>query len=463
MKTRSSRLHIALSILVLLIVLVIGWFSQRFATSIDVTANHRHSLAPATTALLRSLDEPVELVAVLAADPQTRRGVQTLVARFQEFKPDLSLRFINPETDPAQARELDAAPGGELILRTAQREQRLQNLSERTLTDSLAQLTREQDRDVVFITGHGERSPVGASNDDWQIISARLANIGLVSREQSLVSEPYLDDSIDLLVIAAPLQPWFPGELASLNDFLQRGGNVLWLAETSSGDPLGADLSLLSDNLGVDILPGTVIDTASQALAADSPDFVLLDRFPVHPVTSTLASPILLPQARALSVTPLAGQTMEPLLQTPESSWTETGALSDATTDVTANTTAGTAAGPMIEFDENTDEVSGPLLLGVTIERTLAEGTQRFAVIGDADFAASQFVGNGGNQSFTESLMLWLTGDADALSFVTQRAPDSELALSSRSIITLSALYLVVIPILLLLVAALVRWQRRRT
>ena len=99
----------------------------------------------------------------------------------------------------------------------------------------------------------------------------------------------------------------------------------------------------------------------------------------------------------------------------------------------------------------------------MTIERTLAEGAQRFAVIGDADFGASQFIGNGGNQSFIESLTLWLTGDADALSFVTQRAPDSELTLSPRSIVIISAIYLAVLPLLLLLFAALVRWQRRRS
>ncbi len=445
MSARSSKLHIVLSVLVVGVVLLSGWFTQRFNVGMDVTANDRHSLATTTQTLLSSLDTPVEIIAVLGPNPQQREAVQLLVARFQEHKPDISLRFINPETDPAQARTLNAALGGELILRTATREQRLQNLSERSLADSLTQLSRTGDRVLVFITGHGERRPTGTANDDWQIMSERLANIGLLAREQSLVSEPYLDDDIDLVVIAAPKSPYFPGELASLDDYIKRGGNLMWLAETASHSATGPDLSLLSDNLGIDILPGTVIDTASQALAADSPDFVLLDRFPAHPVTQTLTSPVLLPQAKALAVTRLAGQVVEPLLQTPQTSWTETGQLSGA-----------------IEFDDNTDEVAGPLLLGVTIERTLAQGTQRFAVIGDADFAASQFVGNGSNQSFMESLALWLTGDADALAFVSQRAPDSELSLSNRSIVLLSTVYLAALPLFFCLIAGVVRWRRRR-
>lgn len=441
---RSARLHIILSILLTGIILSLGWLAIRFDTAFDITANDRHSLTPTTHKVLRSINTPVELIAILGPDKAQRNGVESLVARFQAIKPDLDLRFINPETDPAAARALNAAPGGELILRTADREQRLQNLSERSLVNSLRQLTQDGNRDIVFISGHDERSPLRDTNDDWSTMAQRLASVGLVSRELSLVSQPYLDDSIDLLVIAAPKRPYFPGEIASINDYISRGGNLLWLSEIPSDSPSGPNLQLIADNLGITTLPGTVIDTASQALDTATPDFVLLDRFPTHPVTSVLRNPVLLPQARAIAVTPLAGQTTLPLLQTPDSSWTETGELSGA-----------------ITFDSNTNEVAGPLLLGITIERALGEGQQRFAVIGDADLGASQFVGNGANQAFLETLFLWLTGDADALEFVTQRAPDSELSLNNTAIIGLSVLYLAGIPTLLLLIAVIIRWRRR--
>ena len=441
----ASRLHVVLTLLLLCIVLALGWLSQRFSTAIDVTANDRHSLTPATIDVLQALDKPVELIAVLGPDAAQQAGVRALVSRFQAIKPDLQLRFINPETDPAAARALNAAPGGELILRTAGREQRLQTLSERTLVDSLRLLNREGERDIVFITGHDERSPTRGDNDGWSRIATELEAIGLVSREVSLVSQPRLSDDIDLVVLAAPRRPYFPGEIASINDYLLRGGNFLWLSEIPNDAPAGPGLQLLADQLGVDTLPGRVIDNDSQALNAQSPDFVLLDRFPAHPVTDRLSSPILLPQASALSVTPLAGQETLPLLQTPASSWTETGALTGA-----------------IQFDDNTAEVAGPLMLGISIERPRAQGTQRIAVLGDADFAASQCLDNGANKAFTESLILWLTGESDALEFVTHKAPDSELQLDNRSIVVISTLYLAGLPALLLLIAAIVRWRRRR-
>lgn len=438
-------MHGVLSVLLVCILLALGWLSQRFSTAFDITANDRHSLTSATVDVLQALDSPVEMIAVLGPDPGQRAGVESLVERFQAINPALQLRFINPDTDPAAARDLNAAPGGELILRSAGREQRLQTLSERTLVDSLRLLNREGERDIVFITGHDERSPIRPDNDGWSRMAANLAAIGLVSREVSLVSEPRLGEELDLVVLAAPRRPYFPGEIASINDYLNRGGNLLWLSEVANDAPTGPGLQLLADNLGVDTLPGRVIDTASQSLNAQTPDFVLLDRFPVHPVTARLTSPVLLPQASALAVTPLAGQETLPLLQTPATSWTESGALSGA-----------------IAFDENTTEVAGPLLLGVTIERPLPEGTQRIAVLGDADFGASQFLDNGANRAFAESLILWLSGDTDDLEFVTRKAPDSELTLDNRSVVVLSAAYLAGLPALLLLGAGIVRWRRRK-
>ena len=463
----GARLPLVLSLLAVGIALALGWFATRFSGAVDVTANARHSLSPTSLEAARALDAPLEVIAVLEPDPATREALEALLARFAEAKPDIALEIVNPDTDPARARRLGAAPGGELILRAGEREQRLATLSERALAGALRRLGRERARDIAFVTGHEERSPVANGNDDWAELAARLASGGLLARELSLVTEPRVADSVDVLVLAAPRRPWFPGEVASLLEYVRGGGNLLWLSETPTGTGGAADeglregsatgpgLDALAVELGVETLPGRVIDTASQTLDAGSPDFVLLDRFPAHPVTGALASPLLLPQARALAAVPLAGQTLLPLLQTPESSWTESGALEGA-----------------VRFDEGGGEVAGPLLLGVTIERLPGpdEGggdgrggpTQRIAVLGDADFAASRFLGNGANAAFAESLLLWLAGDDAALDFVTRPAPDAELVLDDRARIVLGVTWLAAVPLAFALVALGLRLRRAR-
>jgi hypothetical protein len=463
----STRIHLLLSVATLLIVLTLGWFAERFSVGFDLTANDRHSLTEGTRATLESLDASVEILAVLGPEPAVREAVTDLVARYQSIKPDVNLSFLNPDTDPARARELNAAPGGELIITGGGREQRLNSLDERSLTGALRQIGREGTKRLAFVTGHRERSPNASTNHDWLLITQRLAAIGFESSELSFVTTPVVPEDVDVLVVAAPLDPWFPGEIASLIEHVRRGGNLLWLLETSthgevpdtatentsgtgpvlaSAVETGPGLSLLATELGVETLPGRVIDTASQSLDLDTPDFVVLSAFPDHPVTASLRSALLLPQVRALNVTPLAGQTTLPLLASPESSWTESGALQGE-----------------VRFDENTNEVAGPLILGATIERPRIDGgRQRIAIIGDADFAASAYVGNGSNAAFIESLFVWLGGDDEALAFVTAPAPDAELSMSPRSIATLTIICLFGIPVVLLLLALVARIRMAR-
>ena len=441
---RSHWQHLVLSLIAIAIALILLWLCATLTPAFDVTANQRHSLDRTSVHAAESLQDPIEIIAVLGPEPQARKALRSLIERYQVIKPDIDLRFVNPETDPAEARELQAAPGGELILRSGSREQRLQSLSERTFTGALRQLSRKAERVLAFTTGHGERSPMATTNDDWALAVERLASIGLVTRELSLVSDPPLDD-VDVLVVAGPSQDWFPGELKRLSRWLADGGNLLWLVDTPFDDDRGGGFDSIGLQLGIDRLPGQVIDAQSQQMDLGSPTFVVLDAFPEHPVTRSLASPVLLAGATAFAVTPLAGQDVLPLLQTPESSWSDTGELAGA-----------------VRFDPGSDETEGPLLLGLTIEREIAGEPQHIAIVGDADFGASQFLGNGANQPFVDSLLLWLTGDSDETDFDTPPAPDAEIALDRRSIIVLSVSLLAALPLALLLVAGVAAWRRRQ-
>ncbi len=435
----------ALAAVVTFFILLCGWFSQRFSTAVDITANSRHSLTLQTQNTLAAISEPVSILAVLGPEQAPRDAVRELVDRYQALQPNITLEFINPETQPDRARELNITNGGELIVKNTQREQRLRRLSERALTNAVRQLNRDGDRRITFITGHEERTPDGEGNGDWIISTSQLAQIGLISDTTSLVTNPQIDVSADLLVIAGPRRPYFPGEIASLLQYIGEGGNLLWIIEHDNKADGGVNLDALSLEFGVDVMPGKVIDTASQRLNTGAPSIVVLDRHTNHPINGNLVSPIILPGSKALAITPLAGQIVSPLLLTPESSWTETGELQGE-----------------VRFDEGGDEVAGPLTLGVTIERQLSNNTQRIAILGDADFASNQFVGNGSNQAFLESLVLWLAGDDQALEFVTQAAPDTQLSLSKKAIVILSGLFLLGMPLLMLCIAAWLALRRRR-
>lgn len=441
---RSIKQHVVLGVLCAGIVFALGWFSERYSEQFDLTANKRNSLTDSSIAAVQALPGTTDIIAVIGPNQNARNAVESLVERYQAHTPDLQLRFLNPDTNPAQARALNAAPGGELIIRNNANERRLQAVSERALTGVFRQLASEGSHNIAFITGHNERSPLLSTNSDWGLATDAMSRIGINVVEHSLVTDPRLPDSYDLIVLADPRRPYFPGEIASINEWLQRGGNLLWLQETDTHAETGPGLTRFADELGIQSLPGRVIDAASQQLVQGSPTFVVLDRFVPHPTTRQLTNPVLLPEAQAFAVTPLAGQNTAVLLKTPDASWTELGDIEGE-----------------IQFDENSAEVVGPLILGVAIERRINDIDQRIVVIGDADFGASAYLGNGANLAFIESLYLWLSGDAAALEFVTKPAVDAELQLSSTDIIGLTSAFLVIVPLALLSVAGIAAWRRR--
>ena len=421
----------------LLICVALLWLNQSHSKRFDLSANARHTLTQTTVDTLALLDQPLQVTAVIGPSRQTRAAIEELINRCRQHKSDISLLFINPETEPDKVRELSAASGGELILEYESREKRLQNLSERSFTQALHELSRTHSRTVAFVSGHEERDPDGQTNDGYVYLAQGLQNSGLQTLPLSLVTSPRVPDNIDVLVIAAPQRPYFPGEVASVLDYINRGGNLLWLLE---GDSL-AGLDALALELGIDLTPGTVIDVSSQAYGADSPTFTILDQYPTHPVNASLASAVLLPGSKALAITPLAGQTTLPLLQTGQDSWTEIGVLEGA-----------------IKFDENSLERQGPLTLGASIERQTG---QRIAVLGDADLFASTWIGNGANRDYANRLFNWLASDDQLIEFDTLKPDDAEINLTTHQTLVFGAGFLLVLPMLLLCVAALL-WYRGR-
>lgn len=445
---RHTGLASIATVLLLVITIAIIALGQRWQVEYDLSASKRHSLTEQSIDTVRSLEQPVEIIAVMGPAPAQRQAVAALVSRYQQHNDQLSLEYVNLETEPTRVRELNAAPGGELIVQTqgqsGLQEARLQNLTERNLTAALTQLSRGGKRQVAFISGHDERTTERVTNSDFSELGKRLQQIGFETIEHSLVTHPVIPDSVNLVVIAAPQRRYFPGEVASLLQYVSGGGNLLWLIDESTE----VGLQALHTELGIDTLSGVLLDATSAAYGADSPTFAVIDHqsLPQHAVNDGIANPILFPAATALGITPLAGQTLQPLLLSSDSSWTESGPIVGE-----------------VRFDDNGVERRGPLPVGVAVIRNAANPSQeqRIAVIGDADWLASQWIGNGANLEYAERLFNWLATDDRQLAFTAHKPADALINPTSNSILLMGGGFLLGMPLLFLVIAGSM-WRRQR-
>ncbi|OOG59458.1 GldG family protein [Rhodanobacter sp. C03] len=427
----------------------IGYLSVRHDHIADWTASGRASLSPETSAVLDKLSGPVEIVSYANPQGSLRQTVAGFVQRYTRLKPDLSLRFVDPQQDPAKMRELGITVDGALIVHYRDREQRLDELSERSMTNALERLARGGERIVAFVTGDGERRADGKGNADLGTFILQLEQRGMRAVPLNFAQVSGVPQHTDLVVLASPTAALTPGAVKALTDYVGNGGNLLWLNEPGNDD-LGT--KPLADALGVHVLPGVLVDGNGSALGLQDPRLIALGDYPIQAITRGFTLTTLFPQVSALAQVSQTDWAVVPFLRSSAQSWTEFKPISNDGSST-------------IHYDAAAGELKGPLDFGFALSRLSPspdKSEQRAVVIGDGDFLSNTFLGNGGNRALGERIFDWLLGDDKLVDLPPRGAPDRLLQISQTELNTISFGFLLALPVLLLLSGGLVVWRRRR-
>jgi len=441
-----TRLRLQGVLFTLLFVGVIGmlaWLSTQYVYQADWTAGARNTISADTRRLLENLDAPVNITAYVAPDQMLRQQIRDLVGSYQRFKSDITLDFINPDTVPEQVRELGITSGGAILVSYRGASENIKALGEQHLSNALLRLSRQQARWIVFVSGHGERPPAGEVNYGLGLFGAELERKGLKIQTVNL-AETTIPENTSVLVLASPRVELLPGEVIAIQDYLEHGGNLLWLTEPEAPHSLVP----LADALGILALPGRVVDATSAMFGVENPGFVVVTGYPNHPVTREMTMVSVYPEAVALEINDTTRWHAIPLLTTLERSWTELGPLEGE-----------------IKYDPNSDERAGPLDLGIALVRSKPDGKdgdeQRVVVVGDGDFLSNTYLGNAGNLDLGLNLINWLSHDDAFMDIRVRGAPDTTLVMERTMTAIIGLGFLFGLP-LLLLIAGLLIWLRRR-
>jgi len=438
---RTRLQNVAWLALLVTVLVLAAWLTQQYRYTADWTATARNTLTQKSRGVIEMLDAPVGITAFVGKDALLRSRIEALVERYRRAGADIEFEFVNPELRPALARELGIRGNGEMIIRLGEASERLQRISEQSITNALAQLGRDRTRWIVFLSGHGERDPLGDANFDLGQFGARLRERGYRIQTLNLATQPAIPANTDLLVLAGPRTDYLPGEIARLQQYLGRGKNLLWLADPDSDGRLGD----LPERLGVRGLQGTVVDAGAELAGAQTPDFAVAADYPAHPVTRDFDRVTLFPQARALQTMRAGGWQHAPLVRTRPESWTEHDTL---------------RPGARIAHDGDQGEVAGPLTLAVAGTRGAGSG-QRIAVVGDGDWLSNAYIDNGGNLGLGLRLFGWLVGDDARMTIAPDRPPDLTVRLTRPVVMLIGFGFLLVLPALLA-GCGLVIWLRRQ-
>jgi ABC-type uncharacterized transport system involved in gliding motility auxiliary subunit len=431
------------TVFVVLLIAVVGmlaWLSEHNKVRWDWTAASRNTLTEPSRALLARLSGKIEITAYVREEPVIRQSILQLLERYQRFKPDISLRFVNPNLVPDEVRARNISSDGEMVVSYQDREELAKRPTEEALTTALEKLSRADTRWIAYVSGRGERDFLGSASYDMGKLGAQLQRQGFKLHQLNIAAAGEVPARAALLVVSPGREDLPAGEVAAVLRYLNAGGNLLWLAEP--GPTRG--LQAVANALGISFEAGILVDPTTQVLGISQPTFIPVSAYPNHVVTQNLKAPTLFPRAVGIAWSQPPGWQTRGILSTGLRAWSETG-------DVSAE----------MRFDDASD-TSGPLDIGIAMQKMSAEGdAQRVIVIGDGDFLSNAYLGNGSNLDLALNIFNWLADDEILIDIPARSAPDLAFDLSRTGAVILRVGVMFALPILLLGTGFFI-WHRRR-
>ena len=430
-------------ILLLLLVILLGYLATQIRLQWDVSQNGRNSLSEASVEILQKLQGPVQVTAY-ATEQHAQLGdvhkiIADFVALYQRVKPDLSLTFIDPVAQPILTQEADVQVNGEMVIKFNQRIEHLTAINEQAFSNALMRLARAEDKLIVALGGHGERRLDGNTNYDLGEFGKHLRTNGFNSQSLNLAIEQDVPVNASMLMIASPQTDLLPGEVDKLLNYVDRGGNLLWLVDQESL----RGLLPVAEKLRLTLTPGVVVDPQAEQLKAPV-TFALGAIYGQHVITNNFDYITVFPFARQITIDESEEWSSVSLVEAAQQGWVETGDLNDA-----------------INFDQ-ADDVAGPITIAAALARNIQDREQRIVVVGSGHFLANTYLGNGNNLDFGINLINWLTGDEELIVIQPRATLDSNLILSESELTLIVIGFLVLLPVLFLVSGTVIWWRRKR-
>ncbi|HIF51140.1 MAG TPA: ABC transporter [Thiotrichaceae bacterium] len=451
-KTRlQSRLNSIVMFLLLSIVLgLLAWLSQKYSTEYDWTANGRHTLSEASRELLAQMPDPIEVTSYARENSLLRDTIRKFIGKYQTHKADIVLRFVNPDAVPDEVRNLGISIDGEIIVRYQDRSEHVRSDKEQVFTNALQRLARNQERWIAFVEGHGERNALSDANHDLSNWVKQLFNKGFRAQPINLSEIQAIPDNTSILVIAGPRIDYLAGEIELILNYINAGGNLLWLQEPG---PL-YKLEVLAEQLSIQFYHGAIIDYAGQLIGIDDPTITLVTNslYLPHAITEGFEFTTLYPMAGAIEILQSDKWNAKPILTTGDHTWNETAKLE------------GT-----VEFNEDSD-TQGPLTIGLSLERELdieksdelISKQQRIVVIGDGDFLSNTYLANSGNNELGTRIINWLSSDDEFISIPPKIANDTTLNISQTVLGLIGVFFLFILPAALIVIGITIGIRRKK-
>ena len=448
----SSNL-LLMVVLVLGILVLLNYLGARHHKRFDFTQAKLHSLSDQSIKVVLALKADINLKAFFREGNPSRGRMEDLLKIYAYHSPRVKYEFIDPDKNPGLIKRYEITTDGTTILEAGDKDTRITAATEEDLTNAIIKVTREKNKVIYFLEGHGESSTETSEETGYSFIKDDLTKLSYeVKKLQLALPETFPKDAA-ALVVPGPDKDLLPNELETIQKYLEEGGRVFFMVDPQTAPGLTPYLAKFGFKLENDI----IIDQPS----IFGGDYLMpvMSGLELHEITKNFRYATIYPLARSVDV-------IDPKPDTVQTSQV-LGKSSDYAYVKKDFELKSKMTLKEIAFDPKKDK-RGPIPMAAlaTLKpktgpdgKSLPEG--RIVLFGDADFASNRFFNYQGNGNFFLNALNWLTEESDLISIAPKTSNPRTIQLTPSQGKLVFWVSVVLLP-LAVLVFGISVWVRRR-
>lgn len=429
------------------IIIVLNYLLFRTDVRFDVTEGKFHTVSAQTVRVLKNVEGEIEIIGFFKDTGVDREGFQDLAKEYSHRNDNIKVKLINPDKEPGIAKKYGVKEYGSVVIGRGDKVVKLRltdpitggilNNSEEKITNAILKLTRESEKTLYFLTGHGQRD-MGNSVDaeGFGLLRRTIIDEGYNVKEFLILRGEELPRENAILFVAAPIKAFSLKEILYIKNYLNHGGRAVFLIEPRSGNEIASVLK----GYGFELSDDVIIDPSSK-LEGGGDIAPIVSDYPYHEITEDFRFATIFPYSRSIDV--LSDFNATVLASTGEYSWSETDFE---------------LFNEGVAQREESDK-GGPLGVAAVVENS-AKG--RIAVFGSADFVSNIFLEFSGNRDFFLNTLNWVSGDENLISIRPKAVNTGNLTITTKQVNLIFLFTVVIIPAVILSSGLVIWWKRRR-
>ena len=461
---RAAGASAGYTLTVLAVIVLVNFLAARNHKRFDLTESKQFSLSEQTIKILESLPREVTVTAFYPDAEPSKGKLEDLLGEYQYHARKLSVKYIDPYTHPGDAKRYGINEANTIVIESGKNESRVNTVDEEALTNALIKVTKDREKVVYFTSGHGERDLSASEKNGLSLLKAGLEKQHYTVKP--LVVGQGIPEDASVVVIAGPQRAFLEAEIKIVEDYLRKGGHLLYLKDPENDPGLGPVIA----QYGLAVRDDVVVDKVSRLFGGDyllplvPPDGY--DEF--HPITKTFRYQTIFPLASSVEIkTSLPeGVTATKLAQTSPLSWAQPDNGELKTGRITLKEGTGTK-GPVIIAAAATKKIDeAPKAAAVAAQNKGAEtkstSETRLVVFGDSDFLTNGFFNASGDGDLALSSIAWLSEQEELVSIRPKSSQPRVLVLSRQQSLYYFFTIVAIAPIAICVAGVAIWWRRKK-